>query len=59
MRLSIGWASPGPDSNLAAAVLRAHERMYLEQRRYERISTAIPVVAQPVVHETEGSPSLA
>jgi diguanylate cyclase (GGDEF)-like protein len=59
MRLSIGWASPGPDSNLAAAVLRAHERMFLEQRRYARISTAIPVRAQPAVHETEGSPSLA
>ncbi|HEY4190499.1 MAG TPA: GGDEF domain-containing protein [Candidatus Limnocylindrales bacterium] len=59
MRLSIGWASPGPDSNLAAAVLRAHERMFLEQRRNERTSAAIPVPAQPAVHETEGSPSLA
>jgi diguanylate cyclase (GGDEF)-like protein len=57
MRLSIGWASPGPDSNLAAAVLRAHERMFAEQRRNERLSTAIPVAAQPAVHEAEGSPS--
>jgi diguanylate cyclase (GGDEF)-like protein len=57
MRLSIGWASPGPDSELAAAVLRAHERMSAEQRRKERIVTGIPVAAQPAIHGTEGSPS--
>jgi two-component system cell cycle response regulator len=59
MRLSIGWASPGPGSNLATAVLRAHERMFLEQRRNERTSTAIPIAAQPAIVETEASPSLA
>lgn len=59
MRLSIGWASPGPGSNLATAVLRAHERMFLEQRRNERTSTAIPIAAQPAIVDTEGSPSLA
>ncbi len=57
MRLSIGWASPGPDSELAAAVLRAHERMSAEQRRKERIVTGIPVATQPAIHGTEGSPS--
>jgi diguanylate cyclase (GGDEF)-like protein len=57
MRLSIGWASPGPDSSLAAAVTRAHERMFLEQRRNERLANDIAVAGQPAVHETEGSPS--
>jgi diguanylate cyclase (GGDEF)-like protein len=52
MRLSIGWASPGPDSSLAAAVTRAHERMFVEQRRNERLANDIPVGGQ-----TEGSPS--
>lgn len=59
MRLSIGWASPGPDSSLAAAVTRAHERMFLEQRRNERLANDIAIGAQAAVHETEGSPSLA
>lgn len=59
MRLSIGWASPGPGSDLATAVLRAHERMFLEQRQNERISTAIPIAAQPAILDTEASPSLA
>lgn len=57
MRLSIGWASPGPESNLAAAVLRAHERMFAEQRQNERFATGIPVAASPALHGTEGSPS--
>jgi diguanylate cyclase (GGDEF)-like protein len=56
MRLSIGWASPGPDSSLAAAVSRATERMFVEQRRNERLVHDI-VEAPPPVHETKGSPS--
>ena len=57
MRLSIGWASPGPDSSLAAAVARANERMFAEQRRNERLANDIEVGDPPPVHEAEGSPS--
>lgn len=57
MRLSIGWASPGPDSSLAAAVTQATERMFAEQRRSERIATDIAVDVPLPVHEAEGSPS--
>ena len=57
MRLSIGWASPGPDSSLAAAVTRATERMFAEQRRNERVANDIPVDVPPPVHETGGSPA--
>ena len=57
MRLSIGWASPGPDSSLAAAITRANERMFAEQRRNERLANDIAVGVSAPVHETEGSPS--
>ena len=57
MRLSIGWASPGPDLSLAAAVTRATERMFAEQRRNERLANDIAVGDELPVHGTEGSPS--
>jgi diguanylate cyclase (GGDEF)-like protein len=53
LHLSIGWASPGPESSLADAVARAHERMFTEQRRNARLTNDGP----PPVHGAEGSPS--
>ena len=56
LHLSMGWASPGPESSLADAVARAQERMFAEQRRNERLTRDIEVEVQPV-HDIEGSPS--
>ena len=43
LHLSMGWASPGPESSLADAVARAQERMFAEQRRNERLARDIEV----------------
>jgi diguanylate cyclase (GGDEF)-like protein len=59
LHLSIGWASPGPDSSLAVAVARAQERMFAEQRRALRLANDIEIGGPPPVHEIGGSPSLA
>lgn len=59
LQLSMGWASPGPDSSLADAVARAHERMFAEQRRTLRRANDIEIEGPPPVHDIEGSPSLA
>jgi diguanylate cyclase (GGDEF)-like protein len=59
LHLSIGWASPGADASLAGAVVRAHERMFVEQRRNARLANDIPVDGPPPVAGVEGSPSLA
>jgi len=56
LHLSMGWASPGPESTLAEAIDRARERMFAEQRRTERLANDIEVEVQPV-HDVEGSPS--
>ena len=56
LHLSMGWASPGPESTLAEAIDRARERMFAEQRRTERLANDIEVEVQPV-HDIEGSPS--
>jgi diguanylate cyclase (GGDEF)-like protein len=57
LRLSIGWASPGPDASLLDAVGLAHERMFVEQRRGERAANDIEIEGPPPVHDIEGSPS--
>ncbi len=57
LRLSMGWASPGPDSSLLDTVARAHERMFAEQRRGERLGNDIETDGPPPVHDIEGSPS--
>ena len=57
LRLAMGWASPGPESSLADAVARAHERMFAEQRRNERLVRDIEVDGTQPVPEIEGSPS--
>ena len=59
LKLSMGWASPGPDSSLPDAVGRAHERMFAEQRRRERLANDIEVDGPPPIHDIEGSPSAA
>lgn len=59
LHLSIGWASPGPESSLAVAVARAQERMFAEQRRAMRLANDIEVAAPPPVRDIGGSPSLA
>ena len=59
LRLSIGWASPGPDASLLDAVGLAHERIFVEQRRGERVANDIEIEGPPPVHDIEGSPSLA
>jgi diguanylate cyclase (GGDEF)-like protein len=59
LHLSIGWASPGPDSSLAVAVARAQERMFAEQRRALRLANDIDLSGPPPVHDIGGSPSLA
>jgi diguanylate cyclase (GGDEF)-like protein len=59
LHLSIGWASPGPDSSLAVAVARAQERMFAEQRRAMRLANDIEIEGPLPVHDIEGSPSLA
>ena len=43
LHLSMGWASPGPESSLAEAIDRARERMFAEQRRTERLARDIEV----------------
>ena len=57
LHLSMGWASPGPESGLADAVARAQERMFAEQRRNERLARDIEVDGLQPVHDIEGSPS--
>jgi two-component system cell cycle response regulator len=57
LHLSIGWASPGPDSSLAVAVGRAQERMFAEQRRAMRLANDVEFDGRPPVHGIEGSPS--
>jgi diguanylate cyclase (GGDEF)-like protein len=57
LHLSIGWASPGPDSTLAVAVARAQERMFAEQRRAMRLANDIEIDGPPPIHDIEGSPS--
>jgi diguanylate cyclase (GGDEF)-like protein len=56
LHLSMGWASPGPESSLADSIDLARERMFAEQRRTERLARDIEVEAQPV-QDIEGSPS--
>jgi diguanylate cyclase (GGDEF)-like protein len=57
LHLSMGWASPGPESSLAEAVARAQERMFVEQRRNERLARDIEVDGLVPAHDIEGSPS--
>ena len=57
LHLSMGWASPGPESSLADSVDRARERMFAEQRRTERLAKDIEVDSVVPVHDIEGSPS--
>lgn len=57
LHLSMGWASPGPDSTLADAVARANDRMFAEQRRAARLANDIGSDGPPPVHDIEGSPS--
>ena len=57
LHLSMGWASPGPESSLADAVARAQERMFAEQRRNERLARDIEVDELQPAHDIEGSPS--
>jgi diguanylate cyclase (GGDEF)-like protein len=57
LRLAMGWASPGPESGLADAVTRAHERMFAEQRRTERLVRDIEVDEAQPLPDIEGSPS--
>jgi hypothetical protein len=53
----MGWASPGPESSLAEAVARAQERMFVEQRRNERLARDIEVDGLQPAHDIEGSPA--
>jgi diguanylate cyclase (GGDEF)-like protein len=57
LHLSMGWASPGPESSLAEAIASANERMYAEQRRAERLARDIEVDDLQPVPDIEGSPS--
>lgn len=57
LRLAIGWASPTADSSLVNAMAVAHERMYLELHRNERLAGDIAVDGLPPRHDIEGSPS--
>jgi len=57
LHLSMGWASPGPESSLAEAIASANERMYAEQRRAERLARDIEVDDPQPVPDIEGSPS--
>ena len=57
LHLSMGWASPGPESSLADSIDRARERMFAEQRRTQRLAKDIEVDDNLPVHDIEGSPS--
>ncbi len=57
LHLSIGWASPGPDSSLAVAIARAQERMFAEQRRAMRLANDIDLKGPPPVHDLGASAS--
>ena len=57
LHLSMGWASPGPESSLADSIDRARERMFAEQRRAERLTKDIEVDVLQSVPDIEGSPS--
>ncbi len=57
LHLSMGWASPGPESSLADSIDRARERMFAEQRRSQRLAMDIEVDDNVPVHDIEGSPS--
>jgi hypothetical protein len=57
LHLSMGWASPGPESSLAESIARAHERMFVEQRRNERLARDIEIEGLQQVQDVEGSPS--
>ena len=57
LHLSMGWASPGPESSLADSIDRARERMFAEQRRTQRLAMDIEVDDNVPVHDIEGSPS--
>jgi diguanylate cyclase (GGDEF)-like protein len=57
LHLSIGWASPGPDTSLAVAVARAQERMFAEQRRAMRLANDVELAGPPPVHDIGGSPA--
>ena len=57
LHLSMGWASPGPESSLADSIDRARERMFAEQRRTQRLAKDIEVDDNVPVHDIEGSPS--
>ena len=54
LRLSIGWASPGPDTSLAVAIARAQERMFAEQRRAIRLANDVDLTDRPPAHDLEG-----
>ena len=51
LHLSIGWASPGPETSLAVAVARAQERMFAEQRRAIRLANDVELAGPPPVHD--------
>jgi diguanylate cyclase (GGDEF)-like protein len=57
LHLSMGWASPGPESSLADAIALAQERMFAEQRRAERLAKDIEVDDLQPINDIEGSPS--
>ena len=57
LHLSIGWASPGPETSLAVAVARAQERMFAEQRRAIRLANDVELAGPPPVHDIGGSPA--
>jgi len=57
LHLSIGWASPGPETSLAVAVARAQERMFAEQRRATRLANDLDLAGAQPVHDLEASAS--
>ena len=57
LHLSMGWASPGPESSLADSIARAHERMFAEQRRNDRLARDIGIDGPQAPHDIAGSPS--
>ena len=57
LHLSIGWASPGPETSLAVAVARAQERMFMEQRRAIRLANDVDLTVPPPDHDLEASAS--